>query len=114
MKYIKNYYICIYYNKPYYMPQNKFKLTITNNDQTIEKLFATREEVCTFLDIKVSTLYAIQRGTIKLSHQKQKVLEGVKIEKLEVQHSHNTSKKKNVPHNAINKEDYLNTLIAKI
>lgn len=96
------------------MPQNKFKITITNNDQTIEKLFATRDEVCSFLDIKPSTLYAIQRGTIKLAHGKQKILEGVKIEKLEVQHSHNTSKKKAVPHNATTKEDYLNTLMGKI
>ena len=97
------------------MPQNKFKVTITTSDNTtVEKLFSTRDEVCEFLDIKESTLYAIQRGSIKLSHKKQKILENVKIEKLQVQHSHNKSKTKPVPHNAVNKEDYINALIAKM
>ena len=96
------------------MPQNKFKVSIIVDDNyTIERLFPTREEVCDFLNIKESTLYAIQRGSIKLSHKKQKILEGVKIEKLQVQHSHNKSKTKSVPHNASNKEEYINTLLLK-
>ena len=97
------------------MTQNKFKVIITKNDNsTVEKLFKTRDEVCEFLDIKTSTLYAIQRGTIKLSHSKQKVLENIKIEKLEVSHSHNSSKPKSQPHNTINKDDYINTLLLKV
>jgi hypothetical protein len=97
------------------MTQNKFKVIITKNDNsTVEKLFKTRDEVCQFLDIKPSTLYALQKNTIKLSHSKQKVLENIKIEKLEVSHSHNTSKPKSQPHNTIDKNEYINALLLKV
>ncbi len=96
------------------MPQNKFRVIITKPDNsTVEKLFATRDEVCEFLDIKPSTLYAIQRCTIQLKHSKQKVLENIKVEKIEVSHSHNKSKPKPQPHNTIDKDDYINTLLLK-
>ncbi len=95
------------------MSQNKFKLSIINGEQITIKLFKTRQEICEFLDIKTSTLYALQRGTIKLSHNKQKILENIKIEKISVEHSHNKYNNKKVPHNAITSTEYNNLLINK-
>jgi hypothetical protein len=97
------------------MTQNKFKVIITKNDNsTVEKLFKTRDEVCKSLDIKQSTLYAIQRNTLGCKHNKQKILENIKIEKIEVSHSHNTSKQKAQPHNTIDKDEYINALLLKV
>lgn len=93
--------------------QNKFKLSIINGEEIIVKLFKTRQEICEFLDIKTSTLYALQRGTIQCKHPKQKILQNIKIEKILVEHSHNKYQTKKVPHNANTKEDYINALLLK-
>ncbi len=93
--------------------QDKFKLSIINGEETIVKLFKTRQEICEFLDIKTSTLYALQRGTLGCKHNKQKILENIKIEKIPVSHSHNKYQTKKIPHNADTKEDYINTLLLK-
>ena len=98
------------------MKNNKYKITlkIFNLDNESEEIIycKTREEVSELLDIKVSTVYALQRGTILLKHKTHEGLKNIKLEKINnVPHSHN---KKKQPLDATNPEDYTSKLINKI
>ena len=87
--------------------QNKYLVTITHpttNQQTV-KQFSSREEVAEFLEIKTSTIYGIQRGTLKLSQESKSKLQNVKINKLKVVHQHNKPK--------VSTEEYVDILLAK-
>ena len=89
------------------MKQNKYLVTIIHpitKEETV-KQFSSREEVAEFLEIKTSTIYGIQRGTLKLSQESKSKLQNVKINKLKVVHQHNKPK--------VSTEEYVDILLAK-
>ncbi len=89
------------------MKQDKYEVVITHptTKEETKKFFSTREDVANFLEIKTSTIYGIQRGTLKLSQESKSKLQNVKINKLKVIHQHNKPK--------ISTEDYVTKLLTK-
>ncbi len=89
------------------MKQDKYEVVITHPSTKVQtiKLFSSREEVADFLEVKVSTIYGLQRNTLKLSQESKAKLHNVKITKLKVIHQHNKPK--------LSTEDYVSKLLEK-
>ena len=89
------------------MKQNKYEIIITDpsSNDKITKLFSTREEVANFLEIKVSTIYGLQRNNLKLSQDSKSNLKNIEIKKLKVLHQHNKPK--------VDTENYMTKIIEK-
>jgi hypothetical protein len=89
------------------MKQQKYEVIITHptSKEETTKFFSTREEVATFLEIKTSTIYGIQRNTLKLSQESKSKLQNVRINKLKVIHQHNKPK--------VSTEEYVEKLLTK-
>ena len=89
------------------MKQNKYEVIITHpstKDET-KKFFSSRQEVADFLEVKVSTIYGLQRHTLKLEQSSKLKLQNVQINKLQVQHQHNKPK--------VSTEEYVDKLLTK-
>ena len=99
------------------MKNDKYKITLKLYNDGVEGkeeiiYCKTREEVAELLDIKVSTVYALQRNTILLKHKTHEGLKNIKLEKIHnVPHSHN---KKKQPLDATNPDDYAFKLLEKM
>jgi hypothetical protein len=89
------------------MKQNKYEVVIIHpsTKEETKKLFSSRQEVADFLEVKVSTIYGLQRNTLKLSQESKSKLQNVKINKLHVIHQHNKPK--------LSTEEYVDKLLLK-
>ncbi len=93
--------------KPNSKKQNKYEVIIkhpTTKEET-KKYFSSRKDVANFLEVKESTIYGIQRNTLKLQQESKIKLQNVIINKLTVLHQHNKPK--------ISTEEYVEKLLTK-
>ncbi len=89
------------------MRQNKYEVIITHplTKEETKKYFSSRQDVADFLEVKISTIYGIQRHTLKLGQESKLKLQNVQINKIIVQHQHNKPK--------ISTEEYVEKLLTK-
>ena len=79
------------------MKQNKFKVKIPNDDGTfIEKQFPTVKDIATFLNVGINTFNSLKSKRLKLIHENKKFLEGIVIEKIEVDYKGKNKKKEEI------------------
>ena len=66
------------------MPQLKFKINITTEENSVIKYFSNAKGCAEFLEISLNTFYALRNNKLKLIHQNKKKLKGITVERLPV------------------------------